>query len=216
MFTGSKTEVIERRRINFELFFQTIMIGSGSTDENNYLSFFKTKAFFKFDYSFAKDNRDQKIVVHFCHKKTLEIKASDETTAQDLLDQVSEIWDIRDIDAYRVSFVHYKHGEKQLDFDECPLQMMDNFEAHGVNKIFGKRVTKKMSSDILDFFGGKTHIFYIKRVVFRAQDYSLDFRMKEDELKLRFFQAVFELKVGNVVMNEADYEEFCGLRAFIL
>lgn len=215
---GSKTEVIERRRINFELFFQTLMIGTGSENvsDNNYLSYFKTNAFFKIDYSFNSDQRDQVIKLHFCHKKVKEIMVSEETSAQDLLDQVAEIWDIRDIECYRISFVHYKHGEKLLDFDECPLQMIENYEATGVNKFFGKKVTKKMNSDILDYFEGKTHVFYVKRVVYKPKDFKLDFRMTEDELKLRFFQAVFDLKVENILMETEDYETICGLRAHIL
>lgn len=218
MLYGSKTEVIERRRINFELFLQTIMLGAGSTstDENNYLLYFKTRKFFKFDYLYAKDEKSEKLSVHFCHRKNLEIKVSQESTSMDILNQVAEVWDIRDIDAYRVSFVHNKYGEKLLDNDEWPLNMIENFESHGITKLFGKKVTKKMSSDILDFFDSKSHIFYVKRVVFKPQDYSLEFRMKDDELKLRFFQAVFDLKVENIILSIKDYEEFWGLRAFIV
>lgn len=65
-----------------------------------------------------------------------------------------------------------------------------------------------MTTDILEFFNQKTHIFYVKRVVFTPEDFALNFRMKEDELKLRFFQAVFDLKVENIILSIPDYEIF--------
>ena len=63
---------------------------------------------------------------------------SNETTSQDILNEVAKIWNIRDISAYRVVFVHYKYGEKLLDNYECLLTVIGNYEAHGISKIFGK------------------------------------------------------------------------------
>lgn len=56
---GSKTEVIDRRMLNFELFFQTIML------YDNFVSYFKTRSFMKFDYKFENDERTEKVNIHF-------------------------------------------------------------------------------------------------------------------------------------------------------
>ena len=217
---NSKTEVIERRRINFELFLQTLMIGGGKSndDQNNFLSFYKTRSFFKFDYSFANDERTEKIKIHFCNNKFLEVKASQDTSAGDILALVQKSWDIRDIIDYRLAFVHHRYGEKLLESDECPLPMIENITATGIfGKPYGKKVTKKMNSDILEFFKAKDSIFYMKKVIFRPEDYKLEFRMNEDELKLRSYQAVFDLRVENILLDKAsEHVNYAGLRALIL
>lgn len=216
---NSKTEVIERRRINFELFLQTIMIGGGQSDDskNNFLSYFKTRSFFKLDYNFAKDNRTEKIDIHFCNNKCLEVRVSQDTSAGDILALVQKSWDIRDMNDYRLAFVHNRYGEKLLEADECPLQTIENINASGyMTNWYGKKVTKKMNSDILEFFKAKDSIFYMKKVIFRPDDFNLEFRMNEDEIRLRLYQAVFDLRVENILLDASEYVHFAGIRALIL
>jgi hypothetical protein len=51
-------------------------------------------------------------------------------------------------------------------------------------------------------------VFYVRRVVFLPQDFTFEFRMKRDELKLRYYQALFDLKVENVVLSPEEYADF--------
>lgn len=210
-FMNSKTELIQRRQVNFELFFQKVCL------VRQFLEHPITQEFFKFNYNYDKEDKNEVLTINFCHKKHLKLKVSYETTTFDILNEISTIWDIRDIDRYRICFVHCKHGEKLLDWYECPLHLVENYDVSGFSlKLFGKKVTKKMSKEILEFFDGKSHVFYVKRVIFHPEDFSFDFRMKDDELKLRYYQAVFDLKVSNIVLTLPEYVEFCGLRALIL
>ena len=54
-----RTEVIERRQINFELFLQTIMLHS------KFLSYDKTQEFFKFNYNYEKEEKKEILKVYF-------------------------------------------------------------------------------------------------------------------------------------------------------
>ena len=132
--------------------------------------------------------------------------------------QFQKSWDIYDIIDYRLAFVHHRYGEKLLESDECPLPIIKNITATGIfGKPNGKKETKKMNSDILEFFQAKDSIFYKKKVIFRPEDYKLKFRMNEDELKLRPYQADFDFRAENILLDKvSEHVNYAGLRTLIL
>lgn len=98
-----------------------------------------------------------------------------------------------------------------MDYYECPLQVIENYESSGSfgwKSLVGKHVTKKPRPNILKFFGGKNYLFYLRRVIFLPEDYTFNIRMKDDEIKLRYYQAIFDLKVENIILPKAEYVIF--------
>lgn len=186
VLNNEKTEVTERRQVNFELFFQTIMI------HESYLNHEISKEFFKLEKVVR--NKNQKLKVYYLDREPsfYTIELSYETTTQEILNEIAEQWDIRDIKMFRICFVSEKYGEKTLDLHECPCQVIENFEATKTNilkNFIGKSVSSKPRSNILRYFEKKNkYVFYIRRVIFDPEDYTLDFRMTLDELKRRYYQ----------------------------
>jgi hypothetical protein len=93
-----KTEVTERRQINFELFFQTIML------HDTYLNHPKTKEFFKFEYEYTKEEKPDELAIHYLSKEnsSVKVKVGYETATIDILNELNIQWDVRDIKMYRI------------------------------------------------------------------------------------------------------------------
>jgi hypothetical protein len=186
VLNNEKTEVTERRQVNFELFFQTIMI------HESYLNNAISMGFFKLDG--VVNNKNNKLKIYYLDRDPsfYTIESSYETTTIEILKEIGEKWDIRDILMFSICFLSEKHGEKTLDLYECPIQVMENFEASKVSfmkSLIGKSVSSKPRNNILRYFEKKDkYAFYIRRVIFDPQDYTLDFEMTMDELKRRFYQ----------------------------
>jgi hypothetical protein len=185
---NEKTEVTERRQVNFELFFQTIML------HETYINHDLTKDFFKFDYDYEQEKKSNKLTVYYLDKEKSKflIDIGYETTTQIILKEINKNWDIRDIDSFRVCFLSEKYGEKVLDLYECPWQVQENFEASKASfmqRFVGHSVTSKPRNNTLRFFEPKNkYAFYVRRFIFHPEDYTLAFRIPIEELKRRFYQ----------------------------
>lgn len=208
IYKNEKTEVTERRQINFELFFQTIML------HDEYLNHEKTKEFFKFEYSYSDEVKGNELPIYYLSKDVAKIKVpvGYETRTKDILEEINKTWFIRDINAFRICFVTEKYGEKILDEYECPCQVIETYEASSgslLKSMIGKRVTKKPRANIIHYFGEKNTMFYMRRIIFHPHDFTLEFRITDEELKLRYYQALFDLKVENILLDSfEDYVDF--------
>lgn len=208
---NQRTEVVERRTINFELFFQTIML------HESYISHDLTRDFFKMGKANREEQKTEKMKIYYVDKVKafLEVDVAYETTTQEILQDFNKEWDVRDIEMYRVCFVSEKYGEKILDIHECPIQVLENYSATSKSSSFfgsliGKRVTKKPRDNILRYFEDKAKsALYVRRVIFGPEDFELNFRMPFGELYRRYYQCIYELKVG--IINAETYEEYVDI-----
>jgi len=199
---NQRSEVIERRTINFELFFQTVML------HGCYLRDPLTLNFFKLGQDSKEEEKTEQHKFYYCGNKAgFLLDIAYETTTLQILSTIQTQWNIRDINTYRVCFVSEKYGEKILDHYECPIQVIQNYEAEWKGSSFvrnwvgvGKRIKNKPRSYILRYFNSKNkYIFYVRRVIFTPDDYELNFRIPFEELKRRYYQGVFDLNVENIV-----------------
>jgi len=217
VMSSDKTEVTERRQINFELFFQTVML------HRPYMSHKSTIEFFKLNYVYGSENKTNEVKIYYLElnqeKEFKSLKIGYESSWKHILNELNLEWDVRDIESFRICFVSEKYGEKILDLYECPLQVIENHldsKESLFKKFIGKRVTKKPRKNIIEYFKEKNYMLYVRRVMFGPDDFSLNFRIPIKELRLRYYQVVFDIKVQNINLPSADeYLDFCGLRTFI-
>ena len=110
---NSKTELVERRLIHFELFFQTVVMNK---QVQNVLQFLWLK-------SDGTQMDKQKFVLFMPNRKKLSLMINEVTTAWEILRRLNSKYNnlFIDVDNYALVFFHKKHGEKILDEFECPI-----------------------------------------------------------------------------------------------
>lgn len=187
----------------------------------SYISHDLTRDFFKMGKVNREEQKTEKMKIYYVDKVKafLEVDVAYETTTQEILQDFNKEWDVRDIEMYRVCFVSEKYGEKILDIHECPIQVLENYSATSKSSSFfgsliGKRVTKKPRDNILRYFEDKAKsALYVRRVIFGPEDFELNFRMPFGELYRRYYQCIYELKVG--IINAETYEEYVDIWGLI-
>lgn len=211
------TEVTERRQINFELFFQTIMI------HDDYINHDLAREFFKFDYNSDEEDKPDELTIYYIDKdiSNMKVKVNFTTRTKDIIEELNRSWFIPDIRNYRIWFFTEKYGERILDEYESPCQAIDTYIVSSgsfFSKLSGKRITKKPRNNIIKYFNEKSYMFYLRRVFFYPRDFTLEFRFKDDdEIKRRYYQALFDLRVENIILESPEeYVDFWGLMTFIL
>lgn len=92
------TEVTERRQINFELFFQTIMI------HDDYINHDLAREFFKFDYNSDEEDKPDELTIYYIDKdiSNMKVKVNFTTRTKDIIEELNRSWFIPDIRNYRI------------------------------------------------------------------------------------------------------------------
>ena len=157
---NSKTELVERRLINFELFFQTVALHK---QVKNVVQFLRLKPS-------GEPKKKVPFSLYFPDQKKLKININEDTMCVEIIRTLNRKYPtcFNDTSSYAIVFLHHKHGEKILDEFECPLQLLENFQEKLMGslsaKLFSRQVTNKEGGSLLKYFDPKaSSAFYIKR-----------------------------------------------------
>ena len=111
--------MVERRLINFELFFQSVVLHEQVT---NVVRFLRLKPS-------GEDKERKPISLFFPNLKKLRLNIHEDTTCAEIIRKMNKQYPtcLNDPSSYALVFLHHKHGEKILDEFECPLQLQENY-----------------------------------------------------------------------------------------
>ena len=103
------------------------------------------------------------------------------------------------------------HMRHSVYSDYAADTRMAGLDAIGISKsmLMKLKIGPILFNEFIEYFKEKNYMLYSRSVLFGSEDFSLNFRIPIKELRLRYYQVVFDLKVQNIHLpSPDDYLDF--------